>query len=114
MPERPEQDEAPKVRRGRGRRPAAEVRADALDAAGALLLDRGMAQFTIEAVADTAGVSRTTIYKWWPSKGALALDGYFHAVESALTFPTAATSRRTCGHSSGRSSTSSPRPLPGG
>ncbi|GJF30501.1 putative transcriptional regulator, TetR family protein [Kitasatospora sp. NE20-6] len=87
MPERPEQDEAPKVRRGRGRRPAAEVRADALDAAGALLLDRGMAQFTIEAVADTAGVSRTTIYKWWPSKGALALDGYFHAVESALTFP---------------------------
>ncbi|MFI7504048.1 TetR/AcrR family transcriptional regulator [Streptomyces sp. NPDC049687] len=88
MPERPEGGAAAaRVRRGRGRRPADEVRADALDAAGALLLDRGMGAFTIEAVADRAGISKTTIYKWWPSKGALALDGYFHAVESALAFP---------------------------
>jgi hypothetical protein len=28
-----------------------------------------------------------TIYKWWPSKGALALDGYFTIVEGVLTFP---------------------------
>ncbi|MET8951142.1 TetR/AcrR family transcriptional regulator C-terminal ligand-binding domain-containing protein [Streptomyces sp. NPDC004393] len=87
MPEPSEQEGASRVRRGRGRRPAAEVRADALEAAGALLLEGGMGPFTIEAVADKAGVSKTTIYKWWPSKGALALDGYFHAVESALTFP---------------------------
>ncbi|MFJ8111802.1 TetR/AcrR family transcriptional regulator [Streptomyces sp. NPDC096132] len=87
MPERAEREAAPRVRRGRGRRPADEVRADVLDAAGALLLDKGMGAFTIEAVADRAGVSKTTIYKWWPSKGALALDGYFHAVESALAFP---------------------------
>ncbi|MEU1179955.1 TetR/AcrR family transcriptional regulator [Streptomyces sp. NPDC005820] len=63
------------------------MRADVLDAAGALLLDRGMGAFTIEAVAERAGASKTTIYKWWPSKGALALDGYFHAVESAPAFP---------------------------
>ncbi|KUN76361.1 TetR/AcrR family transcriptional regulator [Streptomyces griseoruber] len=75
------------ARRGRGRRPADEVRADVLGAAGALLLDKGMGAFTIEAVAERAGASKTTIYKWWPSKGALALDGYFHAVESALAFP---------------------------
>ncbi|PPJ21024.1 TetR family transcriptional regulator [Nocardia nova] len=83
----PEQDDVTRPRRGRGRRPAAEVRAEALDAAGALLLESGMGAFTIEAVAEKAGVSKTTLYKWWPSKGALALDGYFHAVESALTFP---------------------------
>ncbi|MEU5275282.1 TetR/AcrR family transcriptional regulator [Streptomyces asoensis] len=77
----------PRPRRGRGRRPAAEVRTDVLDAAGGLLLDAGMGSFTIEAVAERAGVSKTTLYKWWPSKGALALDGYFHAVESALAFP---------------------------
>ncbi|MER5586743.1 TetR/AcrR family transcriptional regulator [Streptomyces asoensis] len=77
----------PRRRRGRGRRPAAEVRSDVLDAAGGLLLDAGMGSFTIEAVAERAGVSKTTLYKWWPSKGALALDGYFHAVESALAFP---------------------------
>ncbi|KQX65062.1 MULTISPECIES: TetR/AcrR family transcriptional regulator [unclassified Streptomyces] len=87
MQERSEPEAAPGPRRGRGRRPAAEVRTDVLDAAGALLLDRGMGTFTIEAVAERAGVSKTTIYKWWPSKGALALDGYFHAVESVLAFP---------------------------
>jgi AcrR family transcriptional regulator len=74
-------------KRGRGRRPAAEVRDEILDAAGALLLSQGMTGFTIERVAEEAGASKTTIYKWWPSKGALALDGYFHAVESSLAFP---------------------------
>jgi AcrR family transcriptional regulator len=37
-------------------------------------------------VARLSGVSKTTLYKWWPSKGALALDGYFHAVEETLAF----------------------------
>lgn len=74
-------------RRGRGRRPQAEVRADILLAAGRLLFQDGMAAFTIEGVAARAGASKTTIYKWWDSKGALALDGYFHAVEETLAFP---------------------------
>jgi AcrR family transcriptional regulator len=77
----------PNRRRGRGRRPAAEVRADVLGAAGELLFEQGMAGFTIEGVAARAGASKTTIYKWWDSKGALALDGYFHAVEETLAFP---------------------------
>ncbi|QOV47885.1 TetR/AcrR family transcriptional regulator C-terminal ligand-binding domain-containing protein [Streptomyces chromofuscus] len=33
-----------------------------------------------------SGVSKTTLYRWWPSAGALALDGYFHAVEEPLAF----------------------------
>ena len=74
-------------RRGRGRRPADEVRADVLRAVGDLLLAEGSAELTFERVARLAGVSKTTLYKWWPSKGALALDGYFHAVEPALAFP---------------------------
>ena len=77
----------PPARRGRGRRPADEVRHDILTAAGALLLAEGMAAFTIERVAAEAGASKMTIYKWWPSKGALAFDGYFSAVEDTLTFP---------------------------
>lgn len=72
---------------GRGRRPAAEVRADILAAAGQLLLAKGMDGFTIEGVATLAGASKTTIYKWWPSAGALALDGYFAAVSEVLSFP---------------------------
>jgi AcrR family transcriptional regulator len=74
-------------RRGRGRRPADEVRAEILEAAGALLFDEGMASFTIDKVAARSGASKMTIYKWWPSKGALALDGYFQRVEQQLQFP---------------------------
>ncbi len=74
-------------RRGRGRRPADQVRTEILTAAGNLLLAEGMAGFTIEKVAAHAGASRMTIYKWWPSKGALALDGYFTVVGPTLTFP---------------------------
>jgi AcrR family transcriptional regulator len=73
--------------RGRGRRPADEVRADVFRVVGEILLGEGIADLTFERVARLSGVSKTTLYKWWPSKGALALDGYFHAVESALTFP---------------------------
>jgi AcrR family transcriptional regulator len=80
-------DTAGRPRRGRGRRPSAEVRQDILLAAGRLLLAEGMAGFTIERVADLAGASKMTIYKGWPSKGALALDGYFTAMEPALAFP---------------------------
>lgn len=54
---------------------------------GELLLAEGIADLTFERVARAAGVSKTTLYKWWPSKGALALDGYFHAVQDTLAFP---------------------------
>jgi AcrR family transcriptional regulator len=74
-------------KRGRGRRPAEDVRRDVLEAAGDLLFDEGMAAFTIDKVAQRSGSSKMTIYKWWPSKGALALDGYFHRVEAELRFP---------------------------
>ena len=74
-------------RRGRGRRPAAEVRKEILEAAAELLFDNGMVGFTIEKVAYVSGASKMTIYKWWPSKGALALDGYFHCVDPELVFP---------------------------
>ncbi|HEY1702672.1 MAG TPA: TetR/AcrR family transcriptional regulator, partial [Trebonia sp.] len=79
--------EEPAGRRGRGRRPAPEVRADILRTVGEILLTDGSAALTFERAARLAGVSKTTLYKWWPSKGALALDGYFHAVEPALAFP---------------------------
>jgi AcrR family transcriptional regulator len=74
------------VRRGRGRRPADEVRREVLAAAGEVLLSEGMAGFTIEKVAERAGASRVTIYKWWPSRGALAFDGYFAATQPMLAF----------------------------
>ena len=36
-----------------------------------LLCEQGYAGLTIEGVAERSGVNKTTIYRWWPSKGAL-------------------------------------------
>ncbi|MBO3680425.1 TetR-like C-terminal domain-containing protein [Streptomyces sp. NEAU-YJ-81] len=68
------------ARRGRGRRPIAQVRAEVLEAAAAVLMREGVGGFTIEKVIVHSGVSSATVYKHWPSRGALALDGYLHAV----------------------------------
>lgn len=74
------------VRRGRGRRPAAQVREAVLDAAGAMLFEAGLAGITFEKVAARAGASKMTLYKWWPSPGALAFEAYYGAVEGTLAF----------------------------
>jgi AcrR family transcriptional regulator len=76
----------PPARRGRGRRAAAEVRQAILAAAGTLLFESGLTEITFEKVAARAGASKMTLYKWWPSPGALALDAYFAAVEDTLAF----------------------------
>ncbi|MCB4770767.1 TetR/AcrR family transcriptional regulator [Ancylobacter sp. Lp-2] len=47
-----------------------------LDAAEALLAERGYAGFSIEGVAKRAGAGKPTIYRWWSSKAALLLDVY--------------------------------------
>src|SRR3954471_9842425 len=36
--------------------------------------DRGPAAVSIEGVARAAGVGKQTIYRWWPSRGALLVD----------------------------------------
>jgi AcrR family transcriptional regulator len=51
----------------RAPRRAAEIAA----ATVALLVERGYDELTIEGVAEQAGVNKTTIYRWWPSKAAL-------------------------------------------
>lgn len=75
------------ARRGRGRRPAAEVRAGVLEAAGRILLSEGLAAVTFDRVAKEAGSSKTTLYKWWPSPGALAAAAYFTRSRQVLEFP---------------------------
>jgi AcrR family transcriptional regulator len=57
---------------GRRRNDAAQ---DAiLDAAFRLLSAPGTGGLTIDAIAAEAGVGRQTIYRWWPSKGAVLAD----------------------------------------
>jgi len=45
-----------------------------LDAAFRLLSAPGTDGLTIDAIAAEAGVGRQTIYRWWPSKGAVVAD----------------------------------------
>jgi AcrR family transcriptional regulator len=57
---------------GRRRNDAAE--AAILDATFRLLSRPGTDGLTIDAIAAEAGVGRQTIYRWWPSKGAVVAD----------------------------------------
>jgi len=57
-----------------GRPRSERARQAILRAAADLLLDEGTAQVSMDAVAERAGVSKATIYRWWPSKERLALD----------------------------------------
>jgi len=41
---------------------------------------------TFESIAARAGVSKVTIYKWWPSRGAVAVDAYFHRHQETYSF----------------------------
>ena len=45
-----------------------------LSAAGELMLERGLSEISMDAVAERAAVSKATIYRWWPSKELLVLD----------------------------------------
>ena len=45
-----------------------------LGAVVALLDEVGYQHLTVEAVAARAGVGRTTVYRWWPTKAALVVD----------------------------------------
>lgn len=65
--------EAP--RRGRPR--SEKARKAILEAAAELLLQRGLAAVSMDAVAERAGVSKATIYRWWPSKELLAVDALY-------------------------------------
>jgi AcrR family transcriptional regulator len=69
-------------------RPRSEKSREAiLSAAFELLVDRGYAGFTIEAVAAAAGAGKTTIYRWWPTKSELAVDAFFQMTDTDLRFP---------------------------
>ena len=58
-----------------------------LQAANELLEREGFAAVTMEAIAERAGVSKATIYRWWPNRAAVVMDGFLSTVSSEVPFP---------------------------
>lgn len=73
---KPVKPDAP--RRGRPR--SDRARRAILEATRDQLAERGYERLSIQQIADTAGVGKQTVYRWWPSKRALVaecvLEGY--------------------------------------
>lgn len=66
-----------------GRRRNEAARRAILDATAELLAAPGGAEVTIERIAAAAGVGKQTIYRWWPSKGAVVLEAVADRAQQA-------------------------------
>ncbi|ACQ47023.1 transcriptional regulator, TetR family [Bacillus anthracis str. A0248] len=63
----------------RGRPRNIETQKAILSASYELLLESGFKAVTVDKIADRAKVSKATIYKWWPNKAAVVMDGFLSA-----------------------------------
>lgn len=62
-----------------------------LDATRRLLNHTTIDKLSIEAIAKKAGVGKTTIYRWWPSKAAVVMDAIFSQPGFQNILPTSST-----------------------
>lgn len=73
--------------RSRGRRRSVEAEAAILKATLFLLERKPLRKVTTDAIARRAGVSKATIYKWWPNKSLVALDAYLAGMTEQVVMP---------------------------
>jgi AcrR family transcriptional regulator len=67
-----------------GRPRSVETERAVLEGAYRLMATKGLAATTIDAISREAGVSKMTIYKWWPSREALLIDAFLRKAASLL------------------------------
>src|SRR5260370_424816 len=77
-PERPMNRDVTTAAPQRGRPRSEKAHQAILEASAELLLEKGLAAVSMDAVAARAGVSKATIYRWWPTKETLALDTLYN------------------------------------
>ena len=70
-----------------GRPRSERARRAILRAANELLEGEGFAAVTMEAIAERAEVSKATVYRWWPNRAAVVMDGFLSTVSSQVPFP---------------------------
>ena len=76
---------------GAGRPRSEPSRRAILDATRRLLTREPLARLSIEAIAKKAGVGKTTIYRWWPNKAAVAMEAFLEQPGIQNIDPTTAT-----------------------
>jgi AcrR family transcriptional regulator len=82
-----------------------ETREALLESASMLLVTRGLCALTVQSVAERSSAEPESIYRWWPSEEALAMDALRcewialarrEGGAAALTSPSFAAGRREC------------------
>ena len=73
--------------RARGR-PRSEERRDAvLKAAMELMQEDDLRRASVDRISARSGVSKATIYKWWPNRTAVAIDAFLHQMMAEAPVP---------------------------
>jgi AcrR family transcriptional regulator len=71
----------------RGRPRSQDTEKAILKAAAEIVIASSLAELTIEGVAERAGVGKASIYRRWPSKGALAFEAVVDTILTAAPTP---------------------------
>ena len=74
--------------RAAGRPRSEGCRHKVLTAADALLARDGFQRMSIDGIAQLAGVSKATIYRWWPSKAAIVMEAMLATIDAETYVPT--------------------------
>ena len=69
-----------------------------LDASISLISEVGYERASIEGIARRAGVGKQTIYRWWPSMGAVALEALDESLATVVDFRDSGDLREDLGH----------------
>jgi AcrR family transcriptional regulator len=83
----PPQFETSLEQKSRGRRRSVAAESAILKATLHLLERQPLRKVTADAIARRAGVSKATIYKWWPNKSLVALDAYLAEMSELVIMP---------------------------
>lgn len=63
-----------------------EVRKRLLTAASDLLEEVGFGSITVDLIAERAGASKATVYRWWPNKASVLIEAFRDAVSPDFPF----------------------------
>lgn len=78
----------------RGRQRSAEAESAVLTATSKLLEKNCLCKVTTEAISLLSGVSKATIYKWWPNKTLVALDAFLMRMSHDVPTPDTGSAQR--------------------